>query len=137
MKDLVNALKNQGAYAILNDIAKQGYCRRTKDNERAKTVPILVDNGIVESVAPTESMLRFLRFVSEQSKQDFIAKNYFLTITEKGRLVFELLKWQKESVKAERERAAQENYNTRKNIAEKLLKIVGMELGEFTDYEED
>ena len=137
MKDLVNALKNRGAYAILNDIIAQGYCRRAKDNERAKTVPILVDNGIVESVAPTEFMLRFMWFESEQSKQDFIAENYFLTITEKGRLVFELLKWKKESVKAERERATQENYNTRRNIAEKLLKIVGMELSEFTDYEED
>lgn len=52
MKDLVNALKNQGAYTILNDITAHGYCRRAKDNERAKTVPILVDNGVVESVAP-------------------------------------------------------------------------------------
>lgn len=137
MKELVNALKNQGAYTILNDIAKQGYCRRAKDNERAKTVPILLDRGIVESVAPTEFMLRFMRFKDEQSKQDFIAENYFLTITEKGRLVFELLKWQKESVKAERERATQERYNERKNIAEKLLKVVGMELGEFAECEED
>ena len=67
MKDLVNALKNQGAYAILNDITAQGYCRRAKDNERA----------------------------------------------------------------------TQENYNARKNIAEKLLKVVGMELSEFAECEED
>ena len=68
--------------------------------------------------------------------KNFINEFYFLIITEKGRLIFELLKWQKESVKAERERIMQENYNARKDMAEKLLKVVGMDLSDFTDCED-
>lgn len=137
MKDLINALKNHGAYSILNDIVKQGYCRRAKDIDRAKSIPVMIDNGLIESVVPTDFMLRFVCFETEQSKQNFINEFYFLTITKKGRLVFELLKWQKESVKAERERLMQERYNERKNMAEKLLKAVGMDLSDFTtDYED-
>lgn len=136
MKDLINALKNYGAYSILSDCEKHGYARRGKDIDRSKTVPIMVDHGIVESVAPTQYMLRHVRFETEESKQNFINEFYFLTITEKGKLVFELLKWQKESVKAERQRIAQENYNDRKNMAEKLLKAVGLDLADFTDCED-
>ena len=137
MKELINTLKNYGAFSILNDIVKQGYCRRAKDTDRAKSIPVMIDNGLIESVMPTDFMLRFVHFSDDDAKQNFINEFYFLTITEKGRLVFELLKWQKESVKAERERIAQENYNERKNIAEKLLKAVGMELSDFTtDYED-
>lgn len=137
MKDLINALKNYGVYSILNDIVKYGYCRRAKDTDRAKSIPILLDHEIVESVMPTDFMLRFVHFSDDDAKQNFINEFYFLTITEKGRLVFELLKWQKESVKEERERIMQERYNERKNMAEKLLKAVGMDLSDFTtDYED-
>lgn len=76
------------------------------------------------------------RIEPEESKQNFINEFCFLIITEKGRLVFELLKWQKESVKAERQRIAEENYNARKNMAEKLLKAVGLDLADFTDCED-
>ena len=31
MKELIDTLKNQGAYSILDDITKQGYAKRTKD----------------------------------------------------------------------------------------------------------
>lgn len=137
MKDLINTLKNYGAYSILNDIVKQGYCRRAKDIDRSKTVPIMVEHGIVESVMPTDFMLRFVHFSDDDAKQNFINEFYFLTITKKGRLVFQLLKWQKESVKAERERIMQERYNERKNMAEKLLKVVGMDLSDFTTHYED
>lgn len=136
MKDLINALKNYGAYSILENCTAHGYCRRAKDNDRSKTVPIMAEHEIIEIVDPTESMLRHVRFETEQSKQNFINEFYFLIITEKGRLVFELLKWQKESVTAERQRIAQENYNDRKNMAEKLLKAVGMDLSDFTDQED-
>lgn len=136
MKDLITALKNYGAYAILENCVAHGYCRRAKDNDRSKTVPIMVEHGIVEIVTPTESMLRHVRFETEESKLNFIAEFYFLTITEKGKLVFELLKWQKESVKEEREIARKANFEDRKRIAKGLLKVVGMDLEEFADFED-
>lgn len=136
MKELITALKNYGSFTILNDITKHGYARRAKDNDRSKTIPILLESGIIESVAPTEFMLRFVRFETEESKQNFINEFYFLTITEKGRLVYELLKWQKESVKEEREIARKASYEERRNIAKGLLKIVGMDIDEFSDYED-
>lgn len=136
MKDLINALKNYGAYSILENCTAHGYCRRAKDNDRSKTVPIMAEHEIIEIVDPTEFMLRHVRFESEKSKKNFINEFYFLIITEKGRLIFELLKWQKESIKAERERITQENYNARKDMAEKLLKAVGMDLSDFTDCED-
>lgn len=136
MKELINALKNYGAYSILENCTAHGYCRRAKDNDRSKTISIMAEHEIVEIVDPTESMLRHLHFESEESKENFINEFYFLIITEKGQLVFELLKWQKESIKAERQRIAEENYNARKNMAEKLLKAVGLDLADFTDCED-
>lgn len=77
MKDLINTLKNYGAYSILNDIVKQGYCRRAKDIDRSKTVQIMVEHGIVESVMPTDFMLRFVHFSDDDAKQNFINEFYF------------------------------------------------------------
>lgn len=136
MKDLIDSLKNQASYTILNDIVKQGYARRTKATERAKTIPQLVKSGIVESVAPNDYMLRFLRFENEQSKQNFIDEHYFLTITENGKLIFELLKWQKESIKEEQARARKVNFEERKRIAQSLLKIIDIDLDEFVNFED-
>ena len=136
MNDLLDSLKNQASYTILNDIVKQGYARRTKGTERAKTIPQLVKSGIVESVAPSDYMLRFLRFENEQSKQNFIDEHYFLTITENGKLIFELLKWQKESIKEEQARARKVNSEERKRIALGLLKIIDIDLDEFINFED-
>lgn len=135
MKELIEALKNQGAYTILDRIIKQGYAKQTKITDRAKTIPMLLEHGIVESVEATDFMLRFLRFESEQSKQNYIDNTYFLEITDKGRLVYELTKWQKESLKEERRRSNQVVANERKRIAQSLLNAVGIDLEDLTDDE--
>lgn len=97
---------------------------------------MLLEHGIVESVEATDFMLRFLRFESEQSKQNYIDNTYFLEITDKGRLVYELTKWQKESLKEERRRSNQVVANERKRIAQSLLNAVGIDLEDLTDDED-
>ena len=136
MKELIEALKNQGAYTILDSIIQQGYAKQTKITDRAKTIPMLLEHGIVESVEATDFMLRFLSFESEQSKQNYIDNTYFLEITAKGRLVYELTKWQKESLKEERRRSNQVVANERKRIAQSLLNAVGIDLEDLTDDED-
>lgn len=136
MKELIEALKNQGAYTILASIIQQGYSKQTKITDRAKTIPMLLEHGIVESVEATDFMLRFLRFESEQSKQNYIDNTYFLEITDKGRLVYELIKWQKERLKEERRRSNQAVANERKRIAQSLLNAVGIDLEDLTDDED-
>ena len=136
MKELIEALKNQGAYTILDSIIQQGYAKQTKITDRAKTIPMLLEHGIVESVEATDFMLRFLSFESEQSKQNYIDNTYFLEITDKGRLVYELIKWQKESLKEERRRSNQVVANERKRIAQSLLNAVGVGLEDLTDDED-
>lgn len=136
MKELIEALKNQGAYTILYSIIQQGYAKQTKITDRAKKIPMLLEHGIVESVEATDFMLRFLRFESEQSKQNYIDNTYFLEITDKGRLVYELIKWQKESLKEERRRSNQVVANERKRIAQSLLNAVGIDLEDLTDDED-
>lgn len=136
MKELIEALKNQGTYTILDSIIRQGYSKQTKITDRAKTIPMLLEHGIVESVEATDFMLRFLSFESEQSKQNYIDNTYFLEITDKGRLVYELTKWQKESLKEERRRSNQVVANERKRIAQSLLNAVGIDLEDLTDDED-
>lgn len=85
---------------------------------------------------PTDFMLRFIHFSDDDAKQNFINEFYFLTITEKGRLVYELLKWQKESIKAEREIARKASYEERQRIAKCLLKSIGLNFDEFINYED-
>jgi hypothetical protein len=136
MKELIEALKNQGAYTILDDIIKHGYAKIIKGIERSQTIPTLLEHGIVESVEATDFMLRFLIFESEQSKQNYIDNTHFLEITDKGRLVYELTKWQKESLKEERRRSNQAVANERKRIAQSLLNVVGIDLGDLADDED-
>lgn len=136
MKELTEALKNYGAYTILDDIINNGYAKRTKITDRAKTIPLLLEHGIVESVEATDFMLRFLRFESEQSKQNYIGNTYFLGITEKGRLVYELIKWQKETRKEEQERSYKARKAEQKRVAQALLHVVGIDLDDVTDCED-
>ena len=136
MRKLLDALKNYASYTILEDITKNGYAHRQKETERAKTIPILLEYGIVENAEVTDQMLRFRRFDSEQSKENYIERSYFLTITKTGQLVFELMKWQKETLKLERKREEEASYSERKRLAENLLKCVGLELEEFAECEE-
>ena len=136
MKELINTLKNQGAYSILDDITKQGYAKRIKGTERSQTIPVLLEHGIVESVEATEFMLRFLRFESEQSKQNYIDNTYFLKLTDKGQMAYHLLKWQKETRKEEQERAYKEKQAERKRVAQALLNTVGIDLEDVADCED-
>ena len=136
MKELIDTLKNQGAYSILDAIIKSGYAKRTKDAERAKTIPVLLEHGIVESVEATEFMLRFLSFENEQSKQNYIENTYFLELTDKGKLAYHLLKWQKETRKEEQERAYKAQKTEQKRVAQALLHVVGIDLDDVTDYED-
>lgn len=136
MRKLLDALKNYASYTILEDITKNGYAHRQKETERAKTIPILLEYGIVENAEVTDQMLRFRRFDSEQSKENYMQRSYFLTITKTGKLAFELMKWQKETLKLERKREEEASYSERKRLAENLLKCVGLELEEFAYCEE-
>ena len=135
MKELFDALKNQASYTILEDIAKNGYAHRRKDTERARTISILLEYGIVENAEITDHMLRFRHFNNEE-KQKYLNDGYFLTITEKGMIAFELMKWRKESIRLERKREEEASYSERKRLAENLLKCVGLQLEEFAECEE-
>lgn len=77
MQELMESLKNYGSFTILSDIIKQGYTKREKHTERAKTIPIMLENGLIEEVEPTEEMMRFIRFSDEQHKKDYIDVMYF------------------------------------------------------------
>ena len=136
MKKLLDALKNQASYTILEDITKNGYAHRRKDTERARTIPILLECGIVENAEVTDQMLRFWHFNNEEEKQKFINEGYYLTITEKGMIAFELMKWRKESIRVERKREEEASYSERKRLAQNLLKCVGLELEEFAECKE-
>lgn len=133
MEDLINALKNQGTFLILDDIMREGYCRRVKGSERGKNVPVLLKFGIVERVEPSQFMLRFMRFENEDDKQKFLNENYYLKITDRGLVVYELLKWRKDSLNEERKHFKQSIAYERKCIAKALLKTFGLDLSEFTD----
>lgn len=136
MKEIFDALKNQASYTILEDITKNGYAHRRKNTERARTIPILLEYGIVENAKITDHMLRFRHFNNEEEKQKYLNDGYFLTITEKGMIAFELMKWRKESIRVERKREEEASYSERKKLAQNLLKCVGLELEEFAECEE-
>lgn len=133
MEDLFNALKNQGTFLILDDIMINGYCRRVKGSERGKNVPVLLKFGIIERVDPSQFMLRFMKFENEDYKEKFLNENYYLKITDRGLVIYELLKWRKDSLNKERKHFKQSIVYERKCIANNLLKILGLELSEFTD----
>lgn len=136
MHELIEALRNYGSFTILSNIINQGYAKRIKCTERAKTIPVLLEHGIVESVEATEFMLRFLHFESEQSKQNYIENTYFLELTDKGKLVYHLLKRQKEIRKEEQERAYKTRKAEQKRVAQALLNVVGIDLEDVTDCED-
>lgn len=135
MEELMEALKNNGAFTILGDIIKQGYAKREKGTERAKTVAIMLDNGLIEEVEPTEEMMKYISFSDEQRKQDYISVMYFLNITEKGRLVFELLKLWREAQKETIKQAEQAIFDERRKIAKSLLNTIGIDIDDITENE--
>ena len=136
MQELMEALKNNGAFTILSDIIKQGYAKREKGTERAKTIPIMLDNGLIEEVEPTEEMMKYIRFSDEQHKQDYINVMYFLNITDKGRLVFELLKLWREAQKECIKQAEQARFDEQRKIAKSLLNTIGIHIDDITENED-
>ena len=136
MKELMEALSNYGSFTILSDIIKQGYAKREKGTERAKTIPIMLDNGLIEEVEPTEEMMKYIRFSDEQHKQDYIGKMYFLNITDKGRLVFELLKLWREAQKEVIKQAEQARFDEQIRIAKSLLNTIGINIDDITANED-
>lgn len=136
MQELMEALKNYGSFNILSDIIKQGYAKREKCTERAKTIPIMLENGLIEEVEPTEEMMRFIRFSDEQHKQDYIDVMYFLNITDKGRLVFELLKLWREEQKETIKQAEQARFDEQRRIALSLLNTIGIDIDDITANED-
>lgn len=54
MEELMEALRNYGSFNILSDIIEQGYAKREKGTERAKTIPIMLEQWL-EAHAPTEA----------------------------------------------------------------------------------
>lgn len=81
-------------------------------------------------------MLRFLRFENEQEKQNYIDNMYFLELTDKGKLAYHLMKWKKESIKEEQERAYKAQKSYQKRVAQALLNVVGIDLDDVTDCED-
>lgn len=136
MQELMEALRNYGSFTILGDIIKQGYAKRAKGTERAKTVAIMLENGLIEEVEPTEEMMRYIRFSDEQHKQDYINVMYFLNITDKGRLVFELLKLWREAQKECIKQAEQVRFDEQRKIALSLLNTIGINIDDLTENED-
>lgn len=136
MQELMEALRNNGSFTILGDILKQGYAKREKGTERAKTIPVMLDNGLIEEVSPTEEMMRYIRFSDEQHKQDYIDVMYFLNITDKGRLVFELLKLWREEQKEVIKQAEQARFDEQIRIAKSLLNTIGIDIDDLTANED-
>lgn len=58
MQELMEALRNNGSFTILGDIIKQGYAKREKGTERAKTIPVMLDNGLIEEVEVSKNACR-------------------------------------------------------------------------------
>lgn len=136
MKELMDALKNNGAFTILSDIIKRGYAKREKGTDRAKTIPAMLENGLLEEVEPTEEMMKYIRFSDEQHKQDYIDKMYFLDITAKGRLAFELLKLWREAQAEGRKQVEQAILNEKRKIALSLLHTIGIDFDDITEDED-
>ena len=136
MQELMEALRNNGSFTILGDIIKQGYAKREKGTERAKTIPVMLENGLVEEVEPTEEMLKYIRFSDEQHKQDYINVMYFLNITDKGRLVFELLKLWREAQREGIKQAEQARFDEQRRIALSLLNTIGIDIDDITENED-
>lgn len=136
MEELMEALRNYGSFTIFYNIIEQGYAKREKGTERAKTIPIMLDNGLIEEVEPTEEMMHYIRFSDEQHKQDYIDVMYFLNITDKGRLVFELLKlWrgeQRDGIK----QVEQARFDEQRKIALSLLNTIGINIDDITENED-
>lgn len=136
MKELMEALRNNGSFTILGDIIKQGYAKREKGTERAKTIPIMLENGLIEEVEPTEEMMKYIRFSDDQHKQDYINVMYFLNITDKGRLVFELLKLWREAQRDGIKQAEQAIFDEKRKIAKSLLNTIGIDIDDITENED-
>jgi hypothetical protein len=136
MQELMEALRNYGSFTIFYNIIEQGYAKREKGTERAKTIPIMLDNGLIEEVEPTEEMMRFIRFSDEQHKKDYIDVMYFLNITDKGRLVFELLKLWRESQTEGRKQVEQARFDEQRKIAKSLLNTIGIDIDDITANED-
>ena len=136
MEELLEALRNYGSFNILSDIIKQGYAKREKGTERAKTIPVMLDNGLIEEVEPTEEMMKYIRFSDEQHKQDYINAMYFLNITDKGRLVFELLKLWREEQKEGIKQVEQARFDEKRKIAKSLLNTIGINIDDLTENED-
>ena len=136
MQELMEALRNYGSFNILSDIIKQGYAKREKGTERAKTVSIMLENGLIEEAEPTEEMMKYIRFSDEQHKQDYISGMYFLSITDKGRLVFELLKLWREEQKEVIKQAEQARFDEKRKIALSLLNTIGIDIDDITEKED-
>lgn len=136
MQKLMEALRNYGSFNILSDIIKQGYAKREKGTERAKTIPIMLENGLIEEAEPTEEMMRYIQFSGEQHKQDYINVMYFLNITDKGRLVFELLKLWREAQKECIKQAEQARFDEQRKIALSLLNTIGIDINDITENED-
>lgn len=136
MEELMEALRNYGSFNILSDIIKQGYAKREKGTERAKTIPIMLENRLIEEAEPNEEMMRYIRFSDEQHKQDYINVMYFLNITDKGRLVFELLKLWREAQKECIKQAEQVRFDEQRKIAKSLLNTIGINIDDLTENED-
>lgn len=136
MQELMEALRNYGSFNILSDIIKQGYAKREKGTERAKTIPVMLENGLIEEVEPTEEMMKYISFSDEQHKRDYIDVMYFLNITDKGRLVFELLKLWREEQKEGIKQVEQVRFDEQRKIAKSLLNTIGIDIDDITANED-
>lgn len=137
MIDLMIALKNYGTYTILADCFLNGFAKRTKESEKAKYIPCLLKHELVEIVPADDSMMRFVRFDSEQSKQNYIDQRYFLKITEKGKFVYHLVTMYFTKLKNEQKKAQEAILIERKRIATALLKNIGLDLADMIDSNDD
>ena len=81
-------------------------------------------------------MMRFISFSSEQHKQDYINVMYFLNVTNKGWLVFELLKLWRGAQRDGIKQAEQARFDEQRKIALSLLNTIGIDIDDITANED-
>lgn len=122
------------AMRILKDSVEQGYARRPVVSDfRVDYVDIvdrLLASGLIQVVEPTEDMLKYNRFSSEESKQSFINEFMFCVPTSLGKLLVALMKERSEALRILNEKLTNEMKSLKFDIASNILKSCGFDLNE-------
>ena len=87
-------------------------------------------SGLIQVVEPTEDMLKYNRFSSEESKQSFISEFMFCVPTSLGKLLVALMKERSEALRILNAKLTNEMKSLKFDIASNILKSCGFDLNE-------